>query len=239
MGTFVEHFKTVLFRPEDLEIVLGSPSKRREYLNAVLVQTDKEYYRSLLAYKKGVKQRNKILIRIREGATSKEQLYFWDKLLVKNGTVITAKRRQLIEFISSCQTKKDLCINLRYDHSVISEKRLAQYEQATIAAGTTWVGPHRDDFTIMTGSKNLAFFGSRGEQRLAVLSLKLSELTYINQTTGEKPVLLLDDIFSELDEEHRSLVFEAMEDHQTVVTTTETDWLPAKFLDKMEVIKIK
>lgn len=239
MNTFAGNLKAVLFRPEDLQIILGSPSLRRDYLDSVLIQTDREYYRSLLTYKKGLRQRNKILLKVREGETSKPALYFWDNLLIKNGQYISKKRQELIEYISSCQIDSKLCVNLFYDKSVISKLRLEQYEQTSIASATTLVGPHRDDFVIKDDSRDLAFFGSRGEQRLATLALKLSELTFIKDQTSKKPILLLDDIFSELDEEHRSLVLEAIDNHQSIMTSTETEWLDKQFLDKIKIIKIK
>ena len=250
MRSFVGTLKAVLFRPEDLNIILGTPSQRREFLNNILMQTDYDYRRSLLAYKNGLKQRNRILLKIRDGETDARQLYFWDQLLIKNGDVITRQRADLIDYLENHQNGKGSLVHLVYDHSLISRDRLDQYYEASVAAGTTLVGPHRDDVAILKIKNkklnlaekdreySLAYFGSRGEQRLAVLSLKLSELAFIREKCGEKPVLLLDDIFSELDEKHRQLIFELIQNHQTIMTTTEMDWLSKKILDTMKVIRI-
>jgi DNA replication and repair protein RecF len=117
-----------------------------------------------------------------------------------------------------------------YDKSVISGTRLFQYAREEVAAMATLVGPHRDDFTIVTGDiKNtrvsLSAYGSRGEQRLAVLWLKLGELAFVEQTHGERPILLLDDIFSELDDAHRKLVFSLIGKQQTFITSADKDIL--------------
>lgn len=252
MANFVGILKAVFFRPEDLEIVLGSPGQRRAFLNNILIQTDYDYRRALLVYKRGLQQRNRLLQKIREGATDSRPLAYWDRLLIDNGDLITRRRQELIAYLNDHPNVLGQQIRLIYNHSLISRARLDQYYTASVAAGTTLVGPHRDDFVIakfqIPNSKfqkkdniqpyNLAYFGSRGEQRLAVLSLKLSELSFIEEKCGEKPVLLLDDIFSELDENHRRLVFRAVGKHQTIMTATETDWLPPKILDTMKIIKI-
>ena len=152
--------------------------------------------------------------------------------------------------VVSCQFEG---YQLIYDKSVISATRLEQYKEEEVAAGVTLVGPHRDDFEFrikndelrktkdtsdgvrmhsseVEGFRNLSHFGSRGEQRLAVLWLKLGELAYIEEKTGEKPVLLLDDIFSELDHEHRKIIFEVIGNQQTIITTTDEHFIENKLL---------
>jgi len=120
--------------------------------------------------------------------------------------------------------------HVAYLPSPISEKRLADHQAGEIVTGTTLVGPHRDDFEIYQESegekqRDLATFGSRGEQRLAVLTLKLVQLQYIKQKTNDKPVLLLDDIFSELDRKHDELVMQLISGQQTIITTTEAGFI--------------
>jgi len=112
---------------------------------------------------------------------------------------------------------------IEYDKSVMSEARFEQYKEEEVAAKATLVGPHRDDFTIFKEEKELSKYGSRGEQRLAVLWMKLSELSYIEQETGERPILLLDDIFSELDEAHRGMVVNLIGKQQTILTSADRD----------------
>ncbi|MGI5825880.1 MAG: DNA replication/repair protein RecF [Patescibacteria group bacterium] len=228
---FTGNLKTVYFGPEDLDIVIGSPSTRRKYLDSVLTQVDREYARAILSYEKGLRARNKILEFMKEtGEADRRKLFFWDQLLIKNGNLITQRRESLINFVNSNHLIESSQFNLEYDRSTISEQRLTQYEKEEVAAGTTLVGPHRDDFLVKLEERDLAPYGSRGEQRLAVLWLKLSELSFIKNQSEDTPVLLLDDIFSELDEKHQHLVLEVVDKQQTIITSAnlelaEEDWL--------------
>ena len=239
MIDFVGNLRTVLFWPEDLELVTNSPSVRRKYLDLVLSQVDREYRRSLLSYEKGLRQRNRLLERIRDEGAPRSQLLFWNQLLIKNGAVITDKRMEFIEFINSLESRVySLQFRLAYDKSVISQTRLEQYAEEEVAAGATLVGPHRDDFKFLLADRNLSLFGSRGEQRLSVLWLKLCELEFISQKTGERPILLLDDIFSELDQAHRQEVFKIIPQQQTIITTTDLDFIKKTYQEKLKVVKL-
>lgn len=221
---FAGNFKAVLFAPWDLELVTQSPSGRRKFMDFVLSQVDGEYRRAILSYEKGIRQRNKLLFRIREEGLSRNQLLFWDQLLIKNGDYVSQKREELIDFINKKEDNsfKD-SYKIVYDKSAISEARLAQYKNEEVAAATTLVGPHRDDFEFKIGKgrkvRNLAKFGSRGEQRMGVLWLKSAELTFIEESSGQKPTLLLDDIFSELDRGHREIVIGVVKNSQSIITT--------------------
>jgi len=222
MMDFVGKFRAVLFSPQDLELVTGSPSGRRRYLDFVISQVDREYRRSLISYEKGLRQRNKLLEMIREGLGQRNQLFFWDKLLVKNGDYLTGKRREYLASFSGTY-------EVVYDASIISETRLKQYETEEVAAAATLVGPHRDDFVINLHGRDVSKYGSRGEQRMAVLWLKTGELHYLNSDT--KPALLLDDIFSELDHKHRQEVETIVTQHtqnggQVVMTSADEHLLP-------------
>lgn len=232
MVDFVGNLRAVLFWPEHLELVTDSPSLRRRYLDSVLVQVDREYRRNLLSYERALRQRNKLLDVINEGNASRSQLLFWDQLLIRTGGYLTDARAAYIDFIN---TRKN--ISLEYDKSVISESRLEQYADEEVAAKVTLVGPHRDDIIFYKGDKNLSKFGSRGEQRLAILLLKLAELEFIEEKTSERPILLLDDIFSELDQERRKLVFDLIGKQQTIVTSAERDIMAVIGKD-MQVIKL-
>ncbi len=273
MLDFAGILKVVLFWPEDLELVTDSPSRRRKYLDFVLLQTDREYRRCLLSYEKGLRQRNRLLEAIRDEGAHHHQLIFWDQLLIKNGEYITGKREEYINFINRYQVlgiryQVSKGYQLVYDSSIISRARLDQYKEEEVAAGVTLVGPHRDDveFRIMNyelrikpkdtsdggrlslrshdsseveETRNLSHFGSRGEQRLAILWLKLGELSYIEQTTGEKPVLLLDDILSELDHEHRKIIFEIIGNQQTIMTTTDEHFIEKEKIKKCKIITLE
>ena len=236
-STFVGNLKTVLFGPQDLDLVTGAPTLRRKFLDNVCSQVDREYRRSILSYEKGLRQRNRLLQRIREGEAKPSQLFFWNNLLVKNGDYITNFREELINFINISAPLNDEELSLEYDKSVISPERINNYANQEIAAGVTLVGPHRDDYifkeqrTIQSAQeewRDLSIYGSRGEQRMAVLWLKLAELTFIEGKTGEKPVLLLDDIFSELDHKHVEVVLKIVDKQQTIITTADPhtieDW---------------
>ncbi len=235
---FIGKFKAVLFWPEDLELVIGPPTLKRRYLDFVLVQVDFEYRRSLTSYEKGIRQRNKVLEFIREGQASRTQLFFWDQLLIKDGNYLTRRREKFIAGINA-SAKPFGQYRLYYNLSLISEERLKQYAQAEVASATTLVGPHRDDFQFFEHNRDLATFGSRGEQRLAILWLKLAELDYIEKISGERPVLLLDDIFSELDHEHREEVFRVMSKQQTILTTTDRHFLPEGLVNNAQMIELR
>ncbi|MEK7112131.1 MAG: hypothetical protein AAB875_02275, partial [Patescibacteria group bacterium] len=184
-------------------------------------QIDREYRRAALSYEKGLRQRNRLLLRIREEGLSRSQLLFWDKLLIKNGDYISVKREEFIEFVNKREGLDDQHFEIVYDKSAVSEARLEQYAEEEIAAATTLVGPHRDDFIFKLNRRDLARYGSRGEQRMGVLWLKLAEMAFIEEISGERPTLLLDDIFSELDHQHRKIVMKVAEKQQTIITTVD------------------
>jgi DNA replication and repair protein RecF len=245
---FAGSFKTVLFGPWDLDLVTESPSIRRKFLDMVLSQVDREYRRANLSYEKGLRQRNKLLFRIREESLpagrqglSHSQLLFWNQLLIKNGDYLSEKRQEFINFANNTSGLDSQVFKLEYDKSAISEARLEQYAREEVAAATTLVGPHRDDFIFKIrnpkheirnkNERELARYGSRGEQRMGVLWLKMVELAFIEEKSGDlpaqagKPTLLLDDIFSELDHEHRDVVMELAKNQQTIITTADEHFI--------------
>jgi len=228
----------VLFRPEDIDLIGGSPDMRRKFLDRLMIQVDRVYEHSLTTYEQALRRRNKILDAIRAGATSRYSLTFWDGLLIKHGQIIQDKRRELTDYINSLFEKSELFKKLKivYDLSVISESRLAQYTDAEVAVGYTLVGPHKDDLIIKEGTRDLSIYGSRGEQRMAVLALKMGEIYYLEEKGKKKATLLLDDIFSELDEEHKKEVLRVMAGRQVIVTTAGEEDL--KMFKKAEIIKL-
>lgn len=225
MIDFANNLSVVLFGPWDLDLVTESPGLRRRFLDEVLSQVDREYRRAISSYEKGLRRRNRLLVRIRDEGTSRRELAFWDMLLIKNGNYITQKRSEFVDYVNLQDSVGELIFELEYGLSSISETRLKQYKDEEVAAGTTLVGPHRDDivFKIKKGVDmvDLASYGSRGEQRMGVLWTKLSELSFIKEKSGELPVFLLDDIFSELDHEHRKVVGEVVGNQQTIITTAD------------------
>lgn len=224
---FVGKLRSVLFAPQDMELVTGSPSHRRKYLDFVICQKDREYRRCLLSFEKGLRQRNKLLSMIREGLANRSQLYFWDKLLIKNGDYITLKRGEYLQSLVGDYTTF-------YDKSIITEERLKQYEVEEVAAATTLVGPHRDDFVINFSNKDISKYGSRGEQRMAILWLKQGEIKFL----GDDPILLLDDIFSELDHKHRELVSNLVRNYPGQVIATTADEHLLSEMGEYQIIKL-
>ena len=218
-------FKTVLFGPWDMDLVTESPSVRRKFLDSVLSQVDREYRRSILSYEQGLRQRNRLLFRIREEGIARSQLLFWNQLLIKNGDYISKMREEFIEYVNIQPGINKQKLEITYDKSAISEARLEQYAREEVASATTLVGPHRDDFIFIADGRELAKYGSRGQQRMSILWLKLAELNYIEKLTGERPTLLLDDIFSELDHAHRDIVMEVTTKQQTIITTADEHFL--------------
>jgi len=238
MIDFLENFRVVYFGPQDLEIVVDSPSTRRNWLDLVLEQADKNYRRANLSYQKGLRQRNKLLEQIRDEGKPRSSLFFWDRLLIENGQLITEKREEFLNFINE---NHDFFgqLEIHYEKSLISETRLAKYSQEEVAAGMTLVGPHRDDFEVWQNNQNLHTYGSRGEQRTAVFNLKLAELEFLSEQTGQRAMLLLDDIFSELDQQRRQSLLKVIPQQQTLVTTTDMGLVEKESLKKMKVIKLK
>lgn len=239
---FVGNLRCVYFGPEDLAIIVNSPATRRAYLDRVLEQVDRHYHRASLSYQKGLRQRNRLLEQIREEGKPRAVLFFWDKLLIENGGVMTQKREEFLEFINQ-QPNYFGDLSIQYDQSPISPARLEKYADEEVAAGMTLVGPHRDDFVVSirhqkSGIRNLHIYGSRGEQRTAVFSLKLGELEYVAEKTEERPVLLLDDIFSELDHERRKKLLEVIPQQQTMMTTTDIHLIEKSYQRKMEIIEL-
>jgi DNA replication and repair protein RecF len=251
---FVAKLKVVLFQPQDIDLIIGSPSKKRDYLNYVLSQVDIEYDQSLTAYEKGLRQRNKLLHLISDSKATQVQLEFWNRLLIKNGEIIRKKREEYLEFLSqnshlskyidSTNSNNLPSFYYQYDPSVITQKRLESHQQAEIASKTTLIGPHRDKFHIFQykenpeNKKDISLYASRGEQRIAIITTKLTELEYFSQKTGENPLLLLDDIFSELDENYQNLIINVIGRQQTIITTTDINNIHLKNPQLLEVINL-
>lgn len=225
---FVGNLRGVLFWPEDLELITDSPSIRRKYMDGVLTQIDREYRRNLASYERAIRQRNRLLDLINDRKATRSQLVFWNNLVIQTGTYITHARQQFLTAIHDFKIQ-GVSYRVEYDKSVISEARLEQYASEEVAARSTLVGPHRDDFVVyeLRGKEemDLSRYGSRGEQRLGVLWLKFAELSYIEKITGSRPILLLDDVFSELDPGHRAIVGELMTKQQTVITSADPETL--------------
>jgi DNA replication and repair protein RecF len=188
-------------------------------------------------------RRNKVLARILEGKSRPTELDFWDSRLLEHGKYIVKKREEFFEFLNFLESvlpggkKEELSWQLR--QSVINPEKLLKNRERDVAAGMTLSGPHRDDFRFIYKNKDLLYFGSRGEQRMAVLALKLAELEYCHVKRGSRPILALDDIFSELDWEHREAVIAAVGKQQTIITAAEADSVPKQLLKRARIIELE
>lgn len=239
---FAEYMVSALFTPQDIEIITGSPGMRRKYIDSILTKSHKEYRVALARYEKALRQRNRMLHDMKNGRKEYKRVDFeyWEKLLVEYGTLIYDHRRQFVEYINGAQ-KDVFSFQMGYDHSIISTERLFKYHFEEIASGVTLVGPQRDDYEFLfTNTKReLREFGSRGEQRLTILQLKLLEIAYLKSKTGTNPVLLLDDIFSELDSENIDKIYHFIEDQQTIITTTHKEFVPKDILKQGDLKAIE
>lgn len=231
LRNFVGNLHVVSFAPEDLNTVSGSPSMRRSYIDCVLSQlsvgTD-SYIGILSEYTKVRRQRNKVLEAICGGFGNIGELEFWNGRLVLLGVKIQSLRskffediNQLIPVVETTLDGSMGSLELSYVPSALTQERLESFYSREVGAKQTLIGPHRDDFLFKKGGRDLAIFGSRGEQRLGILVSKIAQLEYMSAQVGERPVLVLDDVFSELDAEHRQQVLGLVSSQQTIMATTD------------------
>ena len=231
---FVGKLLTVVFRPEDLRLIEGSPSRRRTYLDTPLVSLSRSYDIALSTYDKALRQRNKLLEQVRERSAPATTLHYWNQTMLKHGTILQEQRRLFTSFINTVAFP--LGFSIEYQPSIISEERIEEYQPRSIAAGHTLIGPHKDDFIVNLRPPqpkqntpdmfDVATYGSRGQQRMAVLWLKVAEQAYIKQQTDQQPLLLLDDILSELDPDVRAKVLELLPGSQSIITSADATILP-------------
>jgi DNA replication and repair protein RecF len=252
----------VLFLPQDIDLVSGTPSIRRRYLDVTLCQVDPAYCRALSRYNQVLSQRNALLRDLREqGYSSSEQMVFWDEQLAKHGARLVAGRREAVGAIGALAleihrelTAAEERLEISYEPSLGAEggegnsqietafrSELVSLRQREMAAGMTLIGPHRDDVRFLIDEVDAGVFGSRGQQRTIALSLKLAEVEFMRRRTGEQPVLLLDDILSELDVHRRGFLMGTLEGgpQQSILTTTDLRALPPAFLQRCHVWRVE
>ncbi len=223
----------ILFSPEDLNIIKNGPSERRRFLDLELCQLDKIYLNDLVSYNKILNQRNKLLKDILFKPDLESTLDIWNEQLVDYGKKIIKKRAEFIQQLNSIifgihkklsGNKEDLMI--QYEPNVnekyFKEELLKQQDKDKKSLSTS-VGPHRDDFCIFIKNVDIRKYGSQGQQRSAALSLKLSEIEFVKSMIHDNPVLLLDDVLSELDSLRQHQLLESIHDVQTVISCTGLD----------------
>jgi DNA replication and repair protein RecF len=246
IADFIGLLPVVIFSPESLGIITGEPKERRRFLDILISQKDHRYFRALLEYKKVLLQRNNLLKRIAESSAKGEELDFWDLELVRLAKIITQKRTEVIGDFSDQLTplyrliSGDKNSNLEIIYHPKADKgfakKLASRRSIDISAGLTLTGPHRDDLIFKLSGLEVDKFASRGELRSVVLALKMAELKYLENE--KKPMLLLDDIFSEFDQERRSHLFKLIKNYQTLIATTDKKHLSKELLKNAKIIEL-
>ncbi|MCQ2546079.1 MAG: DNA replication/repair protein RecF [Clostridia bacterium] len=229
----------IVFSPEDLKIVKEDPEKRRKFIDTELCQIRAGYLSDLNDYRKILKQRNAYL---KGESIDMDLLAVWDVQLAKVGTRIIEKRKTFIEKIDKISNDIHRKISggketleLKYEPSEFDHSQVKE----DIRNRTTGHGPHRDDFRISANGVDLRKFGSQGQQRTAALSLKLSEIKIIEEEKGEKPILLLDDVLSELDNDRQVYLMNSLGENQMFITTTDIVGQVADRLPEGKTIKIR
>ena len=263
---FVGRLNTVMFSPEDLFMFKSSPAGRRQFLDSEISQASPNYFENLSSYNRLVTQRNNLLKKIREGTARSSNLAMWNEPLAKFAASITARRLIAVDNLNtvanavhkniSAQTET-LSVNYElggldfdlgkkfYDETFKNNladwymKNFSAGTNSDIERGTTTLGPHHDDLKFFVDGMELKLYGSQGQLRTTALSLKLSELELLRRAVGEYPVLLLDDVMSELDAERREqlLTFLTQKKIQTLITATESKYFPAQNFGTMFEVK--
>ena len=274
--------RVVLFLPEDVQLLTGSPANRRRYIDITLCQIDPLYCRTLSNYNKVLEQRNAILRQMAEGQAGRDVLPIYSEKLVELGSAIFRRRAKFLSNISretqrihyEALTEGRESIRLLYlprlsaktskiapngnqkpealsdwlethegQSEIVSERfaKLLQESLATdLARGATTVGPHRDDWSFQINGRSLGSFGSRGQQRSAILALKMGEINWMTAVTGERPILLLDEVVAELDEQRRAaLLSYVSETTQTILTATDPGMFTEQFLQSATRMKVE
>jgi DNA replication and repair protein RecF len=227
----VGRITAVLFTASDIELVLGAPSGRRRFLDILISQVDRGYLRTLQRYQRVLSQRNHLLRMVRDGRGMPDELDFWDVELVKEGSAVVARRREVMEHLAPLAVEayarlsggEDMTV--AFQPSAAAEElsdALAGQRREEVKAGMTLVGPHRDDLVLHVGEMAASTYASRGQARTIALGLRLAEAAFLQRERREGPVLLLDDVLSELDTGRRRQVLEeAAKYEQAVVTAAE------------------
>ena len=235
----------VLFTADDIQLVFGPPSGRRRYLDILISQADNQYLKGLQRYQKVVQQRNQLLRLVRDGRAASDELEFWDGELVREGAFLIWKRQEAMGTLQPWCAQRhgelsglDEDFRLEYRPSVpvgedatVTENNfreaLASAQSKERATGVTAAGPHRDDFSLLINQVDMGTFASRGQARTIALTLRLAEAAYLSSVRQEAPIILLDDVLSEMDSSRRLLVLEQLTQYQQVLITT-TDLEPVQ-----------
>lgn len=247
----------ILFYPDDLKLIKDSPAERRRFLNRELSHISHVYCLDIIEYNRVLLQRNELLKKIKYTPEFKDMIEVWDEQLSDKGARLIMKRMNFAESLNSVagnihnritDGKEHLKVSYltsvknRENYDTIKSELLVQLSknlEVDLKRGFTSVGPHRDDLDISVNDINIKSFGSQGQQRTAALSLKLSEIEIIKNEVGESPILLLDDVMSELDHNRQRDLIYAFKDVQTIITTTDISNLLDDYINDSKMIKIE
>lgn len=261
------HFKCVLFSPQDVEIIAGSPEGRRRFMDIALCQVDLKYCQALALYNKIVERRNHLLKKAQEEGFKEEEFLFWDENLVKYGSLVTRARWEALELMAPeirenhlLLTDGEEILQPVYLSSAMGEaitglsllslpslqeiekvfaRRLAEAREKDLDQGITTIGPHRDDVKFLLNGRDLSAYGSRGQQRSAAFSLRLAEKAFIEKKSRESPLLLLDEVLSELDQKRRDRLAEIVSKvPQAIITSLEWEGFRKEFLEKAHLFTV-
>ncbi|MCR1899241.1 DNA replication/repair protein RecF [Irregularibacter muris] len=258
IGELLGQVNTVLFSPEDLRLIKEGPVERRNFLDREISNLRPQYYYALLEYNKILQQRNHLLKKIKIQPSLRDTLPLWNEQLINMGSKIIQMRLHFLKkinvFTKSLHheiTDGFEKIELFYQSTLISSleemqqikelfgKELKKSENNDIKKGTTTIGPHRDDIKINVNKIDIRSFGSQGQQRTAALSLKLSLIQLIYTETGEFPILLLDDVMSELDQKRQKKLIHSLQEVQTFITCTDLSFLEDIELKEKKIFEIQ
>ena len=256
----VGQINAVMFGAQDMELVHGSPSVRRRYLDILISQSDRKYLRALQRYHRVVSQRNHLLRSVREGKAAADELGFWDDEMVEEGTYLMEQRRLTVQKLCDRAavfhgqlTGNGEDFQIVYRPSVAIDttdsrdgiareirQALEALQSREIAQGITVSGPHRDDLQLLIENMDAGAYASRGQARTAVLAMKLAEAGYLTDQRRHEPILLLDDVLSELDSARRMHVLEMVSKYQQCfITTTDVEPIDHRFLSRMSRLNVR
>lgn len=250
----VGEVNAVMFSAQDLDLAYGSPSVRRRYMDILISQSDRSYLRAVRRFLQVLAQRNHLLKDIRSRRSSQSELEFWDDELIKSGSIVIAQRREALRVLSEATARANADLTddgerlaLVYRPSVETDdeatvqgigeamrESMARVRQMEVDRGFSLLGPHRDDFRLLINGMDASSYASRGQARTAILALKLAESAFLHNVRRQRPILLLDDVLSELDDRRRRLILENVSQYEQVfITTAEVDLIEPEFLEKM------
>ena len=258
IGDILGKLNTVIFSPDHLKIIKEGPSERRKFIDAILSQARVRYFYNLIQYLKILGQRNSLLSGDKKGGEIERTLDIWDAQLIEYGSNIMIERFNFVNTIKDCINninkelsggKEELLLEYRpsfyiKDYNLnniqfIYGKTIEEGRPKDIRRGNTNWGPHRDELNFSIKGKELRNFGSQGQQRSALLSVKLAETVFIKEETGTTPVLLLDDVFSELDKNRQNHLLEYMKDIQVILTCTDFKKIDFLNIDNYSLFEVK